>query len=114
MDTKELFANLATISLIVILTGLQINYFHKKFIILTDSSSRTSTQETEESHEKTLKAQFKIVFGKVLLFCEIHSTKILYFVGFCVAVTNVSFWYNAISMSVMKSLLLRLSDVKMM
>lgn len=102
MNTQELLANLAAIALIVILTGFQINYFHGKFLSLTDSDCEQENmpENRKDSNERTGREQIKMIFEKVLLCLEMHGMKIIFFTGFCVAIKNVSF-RKAIFMSVM-------------
>lgn len=91
MNTQELLANLAAIALIVILTGFQINYFHGKFLSLTDSEQKNVSENRKDSNERTGRGQIKMVLEKVLVCLEMHGMKIIFFTGFCVAIKNVSF-----------------------
>lgn len=91
MGTNELFEKMGITSLIIILTGIQINYFHNKFMkITTDDTETTSSRAEEgESSQNTIISKFKRYMEFFCLFLELHFMKVLFMVAFIITVQNV-------------------------
>ncbi len=93
MGTNELFGKMAITSLIIILTGIQINFFHKKFMNLTSETSVAISKEPEgpkEAESSTKISNFKRRLEFFFLFLEIHFIKLIFIVAFYITIHNVS------------------------
>ncbi|XP_070509149.1 piezo-type mechanosensitive ion channel component-like [Chironomus tepperi] len=79
--TSELFIKLMSLSSITILSGIQVNYFHAKFLKYFDSCGIAKAKESKGKEDKThyIVKKIKELLESSLLFCEIHFMKFVYF-----------------------------------
>ncbi|KAG5676025.1 hypothetical protein PVAND_005880 [Polypedilum vanderplanki] len=88
-DTTELFLKLFSFTLITILTGIQLNYFHKRLQkYLSESSGDPKSKISHFKKNETFHT-LEIIVKQFLVFLNIHSFELYFIISFWITSKNL-------------------------
>lgn len=85
-ETTDLLLKLFSLTMITILTGIQINFYHKQFMKFLLPPIYLTPVEPKEA---TFMTKVWSILEKILIFVELHFVKAFYFVLFWMCITHV-------------------------
>lgn len=81
-QTSDLFLKLFSFTIIIILTGVQLNYFHSNFIQYFEQSRDDERSHLEMRKKTGVTRKIKLFVEKLWLFIELHFYKLFFIAAF--------------------------------